>query len=150
MHLCLLYLVLYSNLCLYIQGTTDAEREAFELLPDDERQCDYCKTTCFLSAVTCPCRPSEYIHSCLNEIWSYIRNLALEFITSGNMTEYMGLFLLKWLFKSYHRFNNEFFFLVAVTTTTTRIKERVAIKTYIGVLIHTQIPSYGALIKLYN
>lgn len=109
MHLCLLYLVLYSNhelLCLYIQGTTDAEREAFELLPDDERQCDYCKTTCFLSAVTCPCRPSEYIHSCLNEIWLYIRNLALEFLTSGNMTEYMGLFLLKWLFKSYHRFKN--------------------------------------------
>ena len=42
------------------QGTKEAEREAFELLPDDERQCDYCKTTCFLSAVTCPCKPSKY------------------------------------------------------------------------------------------
>ena len=37
------------------QGTTEAERAAFELLPDDERQCDICKTTCFLSAVTCSC-----------------------------------------------------------------------------------------------
>lgn len=37
------------------QGVTKAEREAFELLPDDERQCEICKTTCFLSAVTCNC-----------------------------------------------------------------------------------------------
>ncbi|KAJ8945626.1 hypothetical protein NQ314_009157 [Rhamnusium bicolor] len=29
--------------------------EAFELLPDDERQCEICKTTCFLSAMTCKC-----------------------------------------------------------------------------------------------
>lgn len=39
-------------------GVTRAEREAFELMPDDERQCDYCKTTCFLSAVTCECGKS--------------------------------------------------------------------------------------------
>lgn len=36
-------------------GVSDAEREAFELIPDDERQCDVCKTTCFLAAVTCSC-----------------------------------------------------------------------------------------------
>ncbi|XP_077289292.1 lysine-specific demethylase 5A-like isoform X2 [Arctopsyche grandis] len=36
-------------------GVTEAEREAFELIPDDERQCSMCKTTCFLSAVTCSC-----------------------------------------------------------------------------------------------
>lgn len=36
-------------------GVTEAEREAFELLPDDERQCEVCKTTCFLSAMTCGC-----------------------------------------------------------------------------------------------
>lgn len=36
-------------------GVTEAEREAFELLPDDERQCEVCKTTCFLSAMTCSC-----------------------------------------------------------------------------------------------
>lgn len=42
-------------------GVTEAEREAFELLPDDERQCDYCKTTCFLSAVTCSCDGSRLV-----------------------------------------------------------------------------------------
>ncbi|XP_059609734.1 lysine-specific demethylase 5-like [Phlebotomus argentipes] len=36
-------------------GVTNALREPFELLPDDERQCDSCKTTCFLSAVQCEC-----------------------------------------------------------------------------------------------
>ncbi|KRT85718.1 PHD finger motif containing protein [Oryctes borbonicus] len=36
-------------------GVTNAEREAFELLPDDERQCDICKTTCFMSAISCFC-----------------------------------------------------------------------------------------------
>ncbi|GFS49370.1 hypothetical protein NPIL_411092 [Nephila pilipes] len=42
-------------------GVTSANREAFELLPDDERQCSYCKTTCFLSAVTCSCTPSQLV-----------------------------------------------------------------------------------------
>ncbi|KAG7296889.1 hypothetical protein JYU34_019753, partial [Plutella xylostella] len=39
-------------------GVTQAEREAFELLPDDSRQCQLCKTTCFLSCVTCACTGS--------------------------------------------------------------------------------------------
>uniref|UniRef100_A0A8C1N1D4 [histone H3]-trimethyl-L-lysine(4) demethylase n=1 Tax=Cyprinus carpio TaxID=7962 RepID=A0A8C1N1D4_CYPCA len=39
--------------CLLERGIKEAEREAFELLPDDERQCDKCKTTCFLSALAC-------------------------------------------------------------------------------------------------
>ena len=33
-------------------GVKEAEREAFELLPEDERQCAICKTTCFMSALT--------------------------------------------------------------------------------------------------
>ncbi len=47
MHYCrILYWLIIS------QGVTEAEREAFELLPDDERQCAICKTTCFNSALT--------------------------------------------------------------------------------------------------
>uniref|UniRef100_A0A8C6PK76 [histone H3]-trimethyl-L-lysine(4) demethylase n=1 Tax=Nothobranchius furzeri TaxID=105023 RepID=A0A8C6PK76_NOTFU len=36
-------------------------REAFELLPDDERQCDKCKTTCFLSALACSNCPERLV-----------------------------------------------------------------------------------------
>lgn len=36
-------------------GVRTAERKNFEAMPDDERQCEVCKTTCFLSAVTCDC-----------------------------------------------------------------------------------------------
>uniref|UniRef100_M3XK93 [histone H3]-trimethyl-L-lysine(4) demethylase n=1 Tax=Latimeria chalumnae TaxID=7897 RepID=M3XK93_LATCH len=40
-------------------GVIESKRMAFELLPDDERQCIKCKTTCFMSALSCPCRPGE-------------------------------------------------------------------------------------------
>ncbi|XP_076448659.1 lysine-specific demethylase 5A-like [Babylonia areolata] len=43
------------------KGTVEAEREAFELLPDDERQCHVCKTTCFLSSLTCSCSPDRVV-----------------------------------------------------------------------------------------
>jgi len=48
------------------QGVSNTEREAFELVPDDERQCCYCLTTCFLSAVTCPCSPDKL--ACLHHV----------------------------------------------------------------------------------
>lgn len=36
-------------------GVQQSEEEVFELVPDDERQCASCRTTCFLSALTCNC-----------------------------------------------------------------------------------------------
>lgn len=36
-------------------GVTQSMRHKFEIYPDDERQCVYCKTTCFLSALSCKC-----------------------------------------------------------------------------------------------
>uniref|UniRef100_A0A7R9CEJ1 [histone H3]-trimethyl-L-lysine(4) demethylase n=1 Tax=Timema cristinae TaxID=61476 RepID=A0A7R9CEJ1_TIMCR len=42
-------------------GVVDAERESFETLQDDERQCDVCKTTCYLSAITCSCNPKRIV-----------------------------------------------------------------------------------------
>ncbi|XP_043932086.1 lysine-specific demethylase 5B [Protopterus annectens] len=53
-------------------GVIESRREVFELLADDERQCLKCKTTCFTSAVSCPCSPKalvclyhvDYICSC--------------------------------------------------------------------------------------
>ncbi|KAJ7331860.1 hypothetical protein JRQ81_014040 [Phrynocephalus forsythii] len=38
-------------------GVTDSERMNLEMLPDDERQCIKCKTTCYMSAVYCSCNP---------------------------------------------------------------------------------------------
>uniref|UniRef100_A0AAQ4Q7I5 [histone H3]-trimethyl-L-lysine(4) demethylase n=1 Tax=Gasterosteus aculeatus aculeatus TaxID=481459 RepID=A0AAQ4Q7I5_GASAC len=44
-----------------MQRVRRTEREAFELLPDDERQCDNCKTTCFLSALACSNCPERLV-----------------------------------------------------------------------------------------
>ncbi|XP_030643619.1 lysine-specific demethylase 5A isoform X2 [Chanos chanos] len=42
-------------------GVLSSEQEVFELVPDDERQCYRCKTTCFLSALTCSCSPERLV-----------------------------------------------------------------------------------------
>uniref|UniRef100_A0A669B098 [histone H3]-trimethyl-L-lysine(4) demethylase n=1 Tax=Oreochromis niloticus TaxID=8128 RepID=A0A669B098_ORENI len=42
-------------------GVLSSELEVFELVPDDERQCYKCKTTCFLSALTCSCSPDRLV-----------------------------------------------------------------------------------------
>ncbi|KAM3588026.1 uncharacterized protein V6R79_019360 [Siganus canaliculatus] len=47
-------------------GVLSSEQEVFELLPDDERQCHKCKTTCFLSALTCSCSPDRLV--CLHHV----------------------------------------------------------------------------------
>uniref|UniRef100_A0A4W5NRY7 [histone H3]-trimethyl-L-lysine(4) demethylase n=1 Tax=Hucho hucho TaxID=62062 RepID=A0A4W5NRY7_9TELE len=33
----------------------------YDLLPDEERQCAKCRTTCYLSALTCPCSPGQLV-----------------------------------------------------------------------------------------
>lgn len=40
---------------LLLSGVNKFERSLFEILSDDVRQCKFCKTTCFLSAVICKC-----------------------------------------------------------------------------------------------
>jgi len=42
-------------------GITNSEYEAFECVPDDARQCSFCCTTIFLSAVSCPCTPGKLV-----------------------------------------------------------------------------------------
>jgi hypothetical protein len=48
------------------RGVKHGNKLAFELLSDDERTCEYCKTTCFVSAVKCTCRPDKM--ACLNHM----------------------------------------------------------------------------------
>lgn len=54
---------IYLRIDLKAKGVSESEREAFELLPDDERQCCICKTALFFSAIHCSCRKDQM--SCL-------------------------------------------------------------------------------------
>ncbi|XP_073400283.1 lysine-specific demethylase 5A isoform X2 [Dendrobates tinctorius] len=47
-------------------GIEQSEEEVFELVPDDERQCSSCRTTCFLSALTCSCSSDRLV--CLHHV----------------------------------------------------------------------------------
>ncbi|XP_030639684.1 lysine-specific demethylase 5B-B isoform X2 [Chanos chanos] len=42
-------------------GVLLCEQAKYDLLQDDERQCGKCRTTCYLSALTCPCRPGALV-----------------------------------------------------------------------------------------
>ncbi|XP_076845699.1 lysine-specific demethylase 5B-B isoform X2 [Brachyhypopomus gauderio] len=42
-------------------GVVQCELFKYDLLQDDERQCVKCRTTCYLSALTCPCRQGEQV-----------------------------------------------------------------------------------------
>uniref|UniRef100_A0AAR2M0A2 [histone H3]-trimethyl-L-lysine(4) demethylase n=1 Tax=Pygocentrus nattereri TaxID=42514 RepID=A0AAR2M0A2_PYGNA len=56
----------------------------YDLLQDDERQCVKCRTTCYLSALTCPCRPGEQVclhhahHLCSCSISKYTYRFTLD------------------------------------------------------------------------
>ncbi|KAL1020953.1 hypothetical protein UPYG_G00006830 [Umbra pygmaea] len=47
-------------------GVLHCEQAEYDLLQDDERQCAKCRTTCYLSAITCPCRPGQLV--CLHHV----------------------------------------------------------------------------------
>ncbi|CAL8256396.1 unnamed protein product [Gadus morhua 'NCC'] len=48
------------------QGVSRCQEAKYDHLQDDERQCVKCRTTCYLSAVTCPCSPG--VLACLHHI----------------------------------------------------------------------------------
>ncbi|XP_056131035.1 lysine-specific demethylase 5B-B [Lampris incognitus] len=47
-------------------GVLLCKEAKYDHLQDDERQCCKCRTTCFLSAITCPCSPGALV--CLHHI----------------------------------------------------------------------------------
>ncbi|XP_073325652.1 lysine-specific demethylase 5B-B isoform X4 [Pagrus major] len=47
-------------------GVLDCKEAKYDHLQDDERQCAKCRTTCYLSAITCPCSPGVLV--CLHHI----------------------------------------------------------------------------------
>uniref|UniRef100_A0A8D3CA95 [histone H3]-trimethyl-L-lysine(4) demethylase n=1 Tax=Scophthalmus maximus TaxID=52904 RepID=A0A8D3CA95_SCOMX len=42
-------------------GVVQSKQVDFEVLPDEERQCSKCRTTCYLSGVTCACSPGKMV-----------------------------------------------------------------------------------------
>lgn len=50
----------------HLQGAMHHQEAKYDHLQDDERQCFKCKTTCYLSAITCPCTPGVLV--CLYHI----------------------------------------------------------------------------------
>uniref|UniRef100_A0A8C8INX4 [histone H3]-trimethyl-L-lysine(4) demethylase n=1 Tax=Oncorhynchus tshawytscha TaxID=74940 RepID=A0A8C8INX4_ONCTS len=42
-------------------GVQQSQQVEYDLLPDEERQCSRCRTTCYLSALTCPCNPGHLV-----------------------------------------------------------------------------------------
>uniref|UniRef100_A0A4W5NRL7 [histone H3]-trimethyl-L-lysine(4) demethylase n=1 Tax=Hucho hucho TaxID=62062 RepID=A0A4W5NRL7_9TELE len=42
-------------------GVQRSQQAEYDLLPDEERQCAKCRTTCYLSALTCPCSPGQLV-----------------------------------------------------------------------------------------
>lgn len=47
-------------------AVTKFERFDFSFIKDEDRQCKYCKTTCFLSAIYCPCSANSLV--CLDHL----------------------------------------------------------------------------------
>ncbi|KAJ8258050.1 hypothetical protein GJAV_G00192630 [Gymnothorax javanicus] len=47
-------------------GVVHSQTAEYDLLQDDERQCAKCKTTCYLSALICPCSPGALV--CLHHV----------------------------------------------------------------------------------
>ncbi|XP_069012318.1 lysine (K)-specific demethylase 5Ba [Embiotoca jacksoni] len=42
-------------------GVMQCRQVDYEVLPDEERQCCKCRTTCYLSGITCPCSPGKTV-----------------------------------------------------------------------------------------
>ncbi|XP_062843106.1 lysine (K)-specific demethylase 5Ba [Trichomycterus rosablanca] len=50
----------------YKLGVWHSQQVDYEDLADEERQCSQCRTTCYLSAITCPCSPGQLV--CLHHL----------------------------------------------------------------------------------
>lgn len=53
--------VALMTVTLYPQGVVQSQQVDYEVLPDEERQCCKCRTTCYLSAITCVCSRDKMV-----------------------------------------------------------------------------------------
>lgn len=68
------------------QGVVQSRQVDYELLPDEEQQCCKCRTTCYLSGITCACSPGKMV--CLYHAQDLCscphRNLTLKWVFSNH------------------------------------------------------------------
>lgn len=50
-----------TTVTLYPQGVVQSRQVDYEVLPDENRQCFKCRTTCYLSGITCACSPDKMV-----------------------------------------------------------------------------------------
>ncbi|XP_060765954.1 lysine (K)-specific demethylase 5Ba isoform X3 [Neoarius graeffei] len=53
----------------YKLGVWHSQQVDYDEQPDEERQCYKCRTTCYLSAITCPCSPGQLV--CLHHLQDF-------------------------------------------------------------------------------
>uniref|UniRef100_A0A8C8BUE6 [histone H3]-trimethyl-L-lysine(4) demethylase n=1 Tax=Oncorhynchus tshawytscha TaxID=74940 RepID=A0A8C8BUE6_ONCTS len=78
-------------------GVQRSQQAEYDLLPDEERQCSKCRTTCYLSALTCPCSPGQLV--CLHHAHDLCSCTSNDSLPFANCTAYLiiglhvGLFM---------------------------------------------------------
>lgn len=82
-------------------GIIQTEQMVFEALADDERQCYYCRTTCYLSSLSCQCKSGEnnlILNSLENECFQLDYLVRFSFV---NITKFNFPFSLKQKYPSF-------------------------------------------------
>uniref|UniRef100_A0A4W4F4V2 [histone H3]-trimethyl-L-lysine(4) demethylase n=1 Tax=Electrophorus electricus TaxID=8005 RepID=A0A4W4F4V2_ELEEL len=78
----------------YKLGVWHSQQVDYEDQPDEERQCTKCRTTCYLSGITCPCSPGQLV--CLHHIQDLCScspsNYTLKCVTTRLPVEHIGMF----------------------------------------------------------
>uniref|UniRef100_A0A671PH75 [histone H3]-trimethyl-L-lysine(4) demethylase n=1 Tax=Sinocyclocheilus anshuiensis TaxID=1608454 RepID=A0A671PH75_9TELE len=78
----------------YKLGVWHSQQVDYDLLPDEERQCAKCRTTCYLSAITCPCSPDQLV--CLHHIEDLcscpVKSYTLKYVYKYTLAELKPLF----------------------------------------------------------
>uniref|UniRef100_A0A8C5HWG9 [histone H3]-trimethyl-L-lysine(4) demethylase n=1 Tax=Gouania willdenowi TaxID=441366 RepID=A0A8C5HWG9_GOUWI len=71
------------------KGVLQSQQVDYEMLPDEARQCCKCRTTCYLSGITCACSPGKMVclHHALDLCSCPHSNLTLQYRSGGGKSQ---------------------------------------------------------------